>query len=293
MKKTAIYASLCILAVILSGCGRAEKAKKEKDTAVPVKVMEVKPRDISRALEYIGTIKGRDEATVYPKVSGKIIEKVKDEGAPVAKGEAIAYIDRDEVGLKFEKAPVESPLTGTVGRVYVDIGSNVTTQTPIALVSDMEGVEIDLDVPEKYLHEISLGKTAVVSVDAYPGAEFTGRVSQISPVIDVETRSAPVEITIIDKTRRLQSGMFTKVKLILDEHMAVPVIIKEAIVGKKPDTYVYIVEGAKAVLTKVKLGIREGSYYEVTEGLSGGDLVVIMGQQKLRDGASVTVEREG
>jgi len=156
----------------------------------------------------------------------------------------------------------------------------------------MEGVEIDLDVPEKYLHEISLGKQAVMSVDAYPGVEFVGSVSQISPVIDIETRSAPVEITIVDKTRRLQSGMFTKVRLILEERKAVPVIIKEAIVGKEPDTYVYTVSGGKAHLTRVKLGVREGPYYEVTEGLAFGDSVVIMGQQKLRDGASVTVERE-
>jgi multidrug efflux pump subunit AcrA (membrane-fusion protein) len=290
MKKILLSICLAVIAVTMTGCGKAEKKEKEQD--IPVKVMEVKMRDISRALEYIGTIKGRDEAAVYPKVSGKIIEKPKAEGEPVRKGEAIAYVDRDEVGLKFEKAPVESPLTGTLGRIYVDIGSNVTPQTPVALVSDMEDVEIDLDVPEKYLHEVSVGKAAVVNVDAYPGVDFTGRVTQISPVIDIETRSAPVEITVEDKTRRLQSGMFAKVRLILEERRQVPVILKESIVGKAPETYAYTVSGRKARLNKVELGIREGPYYEVKEGISAGDLVVIMGQQKLRDGASVTVERE-
>jgi len=134
MKRIAVYISIFFIAISLAGCGRADNKSKEKDSNIPVKVMEIRPRDIARALEYIGTIKGRDEATVYPKVSGKIIEKPMTEGEPIKKGDAIVYIDRDEVGLKFEKAPVESPLTGTLGRVYVDIGSNVTTQTPIALV---------------------------------------------------------------------------------------------------------------------------------------------------------------
>ena len=103
---------------LLSGCGKAPAKGAKKESAIPVKVMKVAIEDLDKALEYVGNIKGRDEAVVYPKVSGKIIEKVKEDGSSVSKGETIAYIDRDEVGLKFEKAPVESPLTGTVGRVY-------------------------------------------------------------------------------------------------------------------------------------------------------------------------------
>ena len=112
----------------LIGCGKGKAVKANEET-VPVKIMKVRLEDVSRVLEYIGNIKGQDEAVVYPKVSGKIIEKVNDDGSAVAKGEVIAYIDRDEVGIKFEKAPVESPLAGTVGRVYVDIGSSVNVTT--------------------------------------------------------------------------------------------------------------------------------------------------------------------
>ena len=283
---------LCLLipAVFLTGCGKVRMADAAKEDAVPVKVMKVRLDDVSKALEYVGNIKGQDEAIVYPKVSGKIIEKIKEEGAPVVKGDVIAYIDRDEVGLKFEKAPVESPLAGTVCRVYVDIGSNVTVQTPIALVADMAKAEIDLDVPESYLPKIALGQKAIIEVDAYPGEEFTGKVLRISPMVDLATRTAPIEIIIENQDRRLQSGTFAKVNLIIEEHKNYPVILKESVIGRVDPQYVYVIENGCASLRQVKLGVRKGAYVEVLEGLREGESVVIMGQQKLRDGACVVME---
>jgi multidrug efflux pump subunit AcrA (membrane-fusion protein) len=274
-----------------AGCGKIAALKEQQET-IPVKIMKVELRDIKRALEYVGTIKGQDEAVVYPKVSGKIIEKVKEEGTMVNKGDIIAYIDRDEVGLKFEKAPIETPLSGVVGRIYVDIGANVTPTTPIAMIADMKGVEIMLTIPEKYLPEISLGQDADIKIDAYPNEIYKGKVTEISPVLDIETRSAPVEITIVDEKKHLQSGMFAKVKLVIEERRGVPSIIKEAVIGKEDDAYVYVIDNDTARIQKVALGLRQGPYYEVREGLSVGDAVVIMGQQRLKDKSKVFIEAE-
>lgn len=286
-----VFLTFFLTMTVISGCGKeAGRRDKGKDEAIPVKVMKVRLENLDKALEYVGNIKGRDEAVVYPKISGKIVEKVKNEGGYVMKGDPIAYVDRDEVGLKFEKAPVESPLTGTVGRVYVDIGSSVTPQTKVALIADMDKAEIDLDIPEKYLPMIFINQEAEIGVDSYPGEKFNGKVSMISPIIDLETRTAPIEITIDNYNHRLQSGMFAKVKLILTKSNDVPVILKEAVMGKGADTYVYAVQGEAAILKKIALGIRQGPYYEVREGLEGGESVVIMGQQKLRDGARVKAE---
>jgi len=292
MNKTVIFVLiLSVLTFAAAGCGaKKDRGKREKSDVVPVKVMTVKLQDIYKTLEYVGNIKGINEAKVYPKVAGKIIEKVKEDGCYVTKGEVIAYIDRDEVGLKFEKAPIESPLTGIVGRVYVDIGSSVSTETPVALIADMSRAQIDLDVPENILPKVIIGQDAVVTVDAYPGEEFMAKVVKVSPVVDLATRAAPIELNIENKDRKLQSGMFADVKLILGVSKDVPVILREAIIGKAPDTYVYVVEGDTAKLEKVVLGMKQGPYYEVTEGLAQGDKVVIMGQQKLRDGAVVSAE---
>lgn len=276
----------------ISGCQPRKVEKKEIQEAIPVKVSRVELRELNEVLEYVGNIKAQDEAAVYPKVSGKIIQKLKLEGEEVNKGEVFAYIDRDEVGLKFERAPVESPLQGVVGRIYVDIGTSVSSQTPIALVVDMDRVKIDLDIPEKYLPQISLGQKATLGVDAYPGEEFVGEVREVSPVVDLTTRSSPIEIIVDNPEHRLKSGMFAKVNLVIQEHKNVPVILKEAVIGREPQTYAYVIENKTAVLRKITLGLRQGPYYEIKEGLKEGDLVVVVGQQRLYEGAGVVTEEQ-
>ncbi|OGX22918.1 MAG: hypothetical protein A3K54_00560 [Omnitrophica WOR_2 bacterium RBG_13_44_8] len=129
-------------------------------------------------------------------------------------------------------------------------------------------------------------------MDAYPEEQFLGLVTKISPVIDLATRSAPLEITVDNPGQRLKSGMFAKVRLILTVHKDVPAILKEAVLGKEPDFYVYVIKDNQAILQKVTLGLRQGPYFEVRQGLKQGDLVVIMGQQRLRDNAAVSVEIE-
>ena len=280
---------LLFIFVFLVGCAKEQEAPTKQDEVVPVRVAKVELRDIQESLDYIGNIKAQNEAVVYPKVSGKIIEKLKEDGNEVNKGDVIMYIDRDEVGFKFENAPVESPLEGVVGRIYVDIGANVTAQTPVALIVSMDNVKIDLNIPEKYIPQVSLDQNADITVDAY-NEKFKGVVTKISPVVDMDTRTAPVEITVDNKAHMLKSGMFAKVSLIIGEGKSVPVVLKESIMGKAPGAYVYVIEDNKAVLRNVKLGIRQDGYFEVTDGVKEGDSVVIMGQQRLKDGIDVKSE---
>jgi multidrug efflux pump subunit AcrA (membrane-fusion protein) len=284
---------LCgVISLVTLGCSKDQGMEKDAVQNIPVRVEEVRLQDLNNSLEYVGSIRAEDEALVYPKVSGKIIEKAKQEGEIVGKQEVIAYIDRDEVGAKFQKAPVESPIAGVVGRVYVDIGTNVLPQTPVALVVNMDMMKINLDIPDKFIPKIYLGQEARIRVDAYPTEQFIGKVTKVSPIVNIENRSAPVEITLDNSGHRLQSGMFARVYLIIEKHSGIPVILKEAILGKSPDNYVYVVESGKSVVRKIEVGLHDGPYYEVSQGLKSGDLVVVMGQQRLYDGALVTLERQ-
>jgi len=283
------YFLLLLILFPICGCQSQETGQKVDDK-IPVKVMRVEPMVLCEVLDYSGDVKAQDEALIYPKVSGKIIEKVRDDGSPVNKGEVICYIDRDEVGLRFQKAPVESTLTGVVGRVFVDIGESVNSQTPVAFVVNAEKAKVELDIPEKYISKISLLQEARVRVDAWPEEEFLGKITKISPVIELSTRSATIEVTVDNPERKLRSGMFAKVGIVLEEKQEALAIIKEAVIGREPDTYVFVIENNKASFKKVTLGIREGPYYEIKSGIKKGDLVVVMGQQKLYEGVLVEPE---
>ncbi|MCX6353822.1 MAG: efflux RND transporter periplasmic adaptor subunit [Candidatus Aureabacteria bacterium] len=289
LKKIGIIIIVAVVLVFLfRACGRKTIAPKKE--VIPIRAMRIEARSVSRTLDYASNIEAWDRAEVFPKVSGKILEKLKEDGAPVTKGETIAYIDRDEVGFKFEKAPVESPLSGIIGRVYVDRGTNVTPQTAIALVVDMDRAKVHLDVPEKYLPQVKIGQEARIDVEAYPDEVFIGTVSRISPVVETETRTAPVEISIDNPGHRLKPGMFAGIQLVLEKKENVPAVMKEAVIGREPSAYVFVVNGGVARIRDVTLGIRENDCIEVLKGLKAGDLVSVMGQERLRDGDAVAVE---
>lgn len=289
-KIVSITIGLFILLLVVRGCGKVHTEADIKNDVIPVKAVKVELRTIKDTLDYVGDIRAQEEAAIYPKVGGKIIEKVKEDGDVINKGDVIAYIDRDEVGFKFEKAPVESPLTGIVGRVFVDIGSQVTTQTVIAQVEDMDNVKIELNIPERGIPKVSVGQTAEITVDAYPDEIFTGKVTKVSPVLDMGTRTAPIEIFIPNADYRLKPGMFADTRLVVNEIKDAPLVLKEAVMGKGKSTYVYVIDNGIAHQKAIETGVREGSNYQVTEGLKGGEIVVVMGQQRLYEGAKVNVE---
>ncbi len=286
-----VFCVIISLAVLSAGCG-SKPQQAQQEQSIPVKTDTIVLKDIQETIDYVGDIRALDEVWVYPKVSGKIIEKRKNEGAAVSKGEVVAYIDRDEVGEKYEPAPVESPISGTVGRIHVDIGTQVTPQTAIALIVNMSSMTIDLNIPEKYLGSIHLGHKASLSVDAYPDSAFSGEISKISPVVNPALRAAPVEITVSNPDAQLQSGMFARVRIVMREFSGVPVIMKEALLGSAPDNYVYVVDAGKARKRPVKTGVRQAGYVAVSEGLRQGDKVVVLGQQQLYDGVAVVEQNE-
>jgi multidrug efflux pump subunit AcrA (membrane-fusion protein) len=282
-------------ALLLCGCQKkgAIVTKAAGDNAIPVKVVTVKADILQEIIDYVANVKAQEETQVFPRVTGKIMEKVKQEGDGVAKGETIALIDRDEVGLTFEKSAVESPIAGIVARVLVDVGANVSPQSPVALVVNMDKVKVFLDVPEKYLPALSVGMNAEVTVEAYPAEIFTGTITRMSPIVDTATRTCQIEIGIDNKEYKLRSGMYAKVKVVIREYKDALVLLKEAVLGKAPQQYVYVVKDRKAHLRDVKTGVRQGPYVQVLEGVSAGDQVVIMGQLRLREGADVIVEENG
>ncbi|MEM7816655.1 MAG: efflux RND transporter periplasmic adaptor subunit, partial [Candidatus Aenigmatarchaeota archaeon] len=257
------------ISFFIYGCKTKEKEIK-KEEQIPVRVMEVRAKNIKEVLDYVGNIDAENQAIIYPKVNGKVIEKIKEEASEVKKNEPIVYIDRDEVGLKFEKAPVVSTLDGIVGKVFVDLGQYVNTQTPIALITSIDKVKVKLEIPEKYIGSISLGLKAKIKVDAYD-KEFLGEVSKVIPVIDLLSRTFSIEITIDNPNHILKPGMFCRVELIIKEFKDALVVLKEAVLGKEPDLFVYVVKNNKAFVRKIKLGLKEGPYCQVIEGLNIGD----------------------
>lgn len=297
MKKVIVVVIIIVFAILLLiGFMRVyfEKANAKPtigDSSIPVQAELAREETMRKVLEYVGNVKAEEEAFVFPKTSGKVLEKIKEEGDPVNKGDVLMYIDRDEVGLKFEKAPIESPIAGIVGQIMVDIGDQVTPQAAIGLVVKMDQARIDLDIPEIYASKVSLGQPVNLRLDAYAQDVFAGKITKISPVLNLANRAFPVEILVPNLDHKLMSGMFVRVEVVIESHENAISVRKEAVLGKEPNAYVYVIKDNIAKLRNVALGIRSADRIEILSGITKDENVVILGQQRLFDGALVKIDR--
>ncbi len=290
MRVILIFA-FCILH-FLTGCAKRETEEIYKQTTHPVSVTLVSRQNLKEFLFYSGDIEAKDQATVFSKVTGKLVENKVQEADFVEKGQTLALVDRDEIGYEFELAPVTSPITGIVGRAYMDRGASVNLITPIALVVNMDEVRVKINVTEKDLPRMEKDLSAQVNIDAYAGEVFKGYVEKVSPVVDLDTRTAPVWINIANPKHKLKPGMFARIKLMVGEHKDVLLILREAVIEEDSQRYIFMVEDNRAYKKEVKIGLASDGKFEVLEGLKSGDKVIVMGPSDLKDGDLVRIVEE-
>ena len=280
-------APVLILALAAAACGR-KKDEAAKLDAFPVRVAAARRSDVEDVLTVVGSLKARDEATLFSRIDGKLVENLVHEGESIKKGQAVALVQKDEVGVRYEPAPVPSTLDGIVGRVYLDRGADVGLNTPVALVVDASSVRARADVPERYAGRVKLGQDVRVEVEAYPGTIFRGRVSKESPVVDPGTRSAPIEVNLENGDGRLRSGMFAKMTVVVARREGVVAVPKEALIeGAVPA--VFVIKDGKAARRELKLGLSSDLQSEVLSGLEAGENVAVFGLYGLKDGSAVEV----
>ena len=294
MKKRRIILGIVVLAVILIVIGRIMTSKREIRTVpveegIPVEVVKVIKRDLKETISYTGDIEAKERIEIYPRVSGKIIKKKVVEGDRIKKGQTIALVDRDEPGFKFEPAPVDSLLAGIVGRVYVDLGAKVTPQTPVALIVDMDRVKVKIDVVERDLPKIKIGQEAKIRMDAYPEQVFKGKIWKISPVVDLESRTAPIEILISNPKHLLKPGMFARVEIITKESKDTLIIPRDALMKEGDSTFVFVAKDNRALRKEVTTGMSQGNLVEIKDNLEPGEEVIVMGKTRVKDGDLVRV----
>ena len=282
------FALLAVL--LLAGCGKKKDAAARLDT-FPVKTVAAERRDLEETIILVGSIKAKDEAALFSRVPGKLQENLIKEGEPVRKGQAVALVERDEVGVRFEPAPVPSTLNGTVARIYLDRGQDVTLQTPVALVVDASEMIVRAEVPERYAARAALGEVVRVKVEAYPDRTFAGRVSKVSPVVDPSTRSSLIEAKLDNSSGKLRSGMFGEVTLITGSRSGVLAVPKDALTDGSGSA-VFVIENGKAYKREVELGLQSDRFLEIRKGVRPGEKVAVFGLYGLKDGSSVEVLSE-
>ncbi len=186
-----------------------------------------------------------------------------------------------------ENMTLTSPISGVVTVRNYENG-DMTGSLPILTIEDMRPAKIIVNVSENEFPKIKKGMKVDVTLDTYGDEVFIGTVYLIHPTIDSSTRTFKVEITVPNADGRIHSGMFARVnvKYGTENRVVVPdrAIVKQTGSGNR---YVYVYKDGKVSFNQVQLGQRLGESYELISGVENNSDVVISGQTRLGDGASV------
>ena len=180
-----------------------------------------------------------------------------------------------------------APMNGKITKRYVDPGIMVKDTTPILAMMDLDEVKMLVNVIEKELVRLQKGQEIKVTVTAFPNRTFQGRIAIITPALDLQSRTAEIQISIPNPGYILNPGMFGRVEALLRSDPKATLIPIQALITEEDKDFVYALKDGKAYRRPVQKGISKDTEVEIIRGLDPGEQVVTAGQEFLRDGIPV------
>jgi len=198
-----------------------------------------------------------------------------------------------DAGLKAAKAmesytAITAPISGQIVEKRINPGEMALPGQPLLKIDDNRNLRLEVTVKEQEVLHIQPGKLVTVRIDAMPGKDIIGRVSQVVPASDVRTHSFVVKID-IPSSKGLITGMYGKALFTTGKHEAI-LVPKTAVVEMSGISGVYIVSAeGSAIFQMVTLGEEHGNDIEVITGLKKGDRVIADKHLGRLDGKKIVV----
>jgi RND family efflux transporter MFP subunit len=193
---------------------------------------------------------------------------------------------------KLDDASIKAPVAGSVSERLVQPGEFIKEDTPVITLVQMDPLKLVTAAQERYAGAIHLDMPVQFNVESFPGETFHGKIVSVSPAVDPQTRSFPIEAELPNPDYRLKPGFFTKGVILThvdDNVMALP---EQAVSTLAGVSTVYIVEGGKVRPQQVALGVRQGALVEIVDGLAGTERLATTNLNLLAAGVPV-VESKG
>lgn len=197
---------------------------------------------------------------------------------------------------RLARTVIRAPVEGVLEDRMVELGALVSQGTPVLRIVDADPVKILAGVPERYAPDVRVGAPASVSFDVLPDAGGTGTIHFVGAAVNPRNRTFPVELRLPNPDHLIKPEMVANVSLerrVEDEAVVVP---QDALVRVEDGYVVFVVEGegddAVARERRVTLGASQANRVVVTEGLAGGERLVVVGQKNVANGDRVRVVEE-
>ncbi|QBE63447.1 efflux RND transporter periplasmic adaptor subunit [Pseudoduganella lutea] len=188
---------------------------------------------------------------------------------------------------RVDELTVRAPVDGFVGTLNVANRSVVQANTPLMTLVDLSALEVELEVPETYVNDLSLGMRAEITVN---GATAIGKLSALSPEVVKNQVLARVrfEGTQPDGLRQSQR---VQARLLIDEKSNVLLLPRGSFVESEGGRHAYLVQDGVAVRTPIRMGATSINAVEILSGLKLGDKVVVAGTETFENATRVAINR--
>lgn len=191
---------------------------------------------------------------------------------------------------------IKAPFNGTVGLVDITRGQLVSVGESLLHLDDLSQMQLDVNVPEQYLSELSKDIDVVANSKAWRGKNFEGKLTAVDSRVNNDSLNLRARIDINNDDRLLRPGMMMEATMGFSPTVSA-VIPVQAIEYSGTKRFVYLVDDKGiANRTEVKLGARIDNLVTVESGLEIGDRIVVQGLVSMRDGTKVndlTAKGEG
>jgi RND family efflux transporter MFP subunit len=199
-----------------------------------------------------------------------------------------AEVERLELELK--KSLIRAPFTGLVVKRHVDRGEWISEGDPVAMIAKDDVVDIIVDLPERLIREVKIGVNVKVTVGEI---ELSGKIITVVPKGDIATRTFPLKIR-MPNTLSLIEGMTARVRLPTGKAVKTLIVPRDAVIPVFGRTVVFAVIDSKARMIPVDIiGYAGLTMGVAAQGLKDGMRVVVKGNERLRDGQMVSVDKRG
>ena len=200
-----------------------------------------------------------------------------------------AQASRDAALVPLQYASVSSPIDGYVVKKMAYEGEMANPGQPLLEIQDTRTLRLEVPVPESALSRFEPNNEFPVKVDA-TGKEYTGRLDQIVPSGDPQSRTFVLKFDVENGERRLLPGMYGRIK-VDDGEAKQSTVPQSAVVRRGEIEGVYVVGPEnRAEYRLIKLGKKSGDDYIVLSGLEPDEQIVLSPPSNLKSGSPLELK---
>jgi RND family efflux transporter MFP subunit len=217
-------------------------------------------------------------------------------------GSAKAAVDAAEVAV--ENTRIRAPFDGTVilkhadvGEVVAPFGAASNARGAVVTIADMASLEVETDVSESNIERISPKQPCEIVLDAYPDHRYQGYVSKIVPTADRAKATVMTKVKFLSYDSRVLPEMSAKVTFLSKASDVTSAVTKSvialpatAVTNRNGKPVVFVVRDGRATEIPVVVGERIGQEVVIKTGISGGEKVIAVVNDQIKEGVKVKVK---